>query len=124
MYVGSVKSTPVGGVSRSSCRRRSWQDRPARTAAPGEQFGVAWDGERPDFLYHPPSDEWVRNVSSASRGALTTCAGPGDSGGAVFSTVSGGVQAAGIFSGFLVCRIYFTPIYDTFLALPGDVLLH
>lgn len=77
-----------------------------------------------DFLYHPPSDEWVRNVSSASRGALTTCAGPGDSGGAVFSTVSGGVQAAGIFSGFLVCRIYFTPIYDTFLALPGDVLLH
>lgn len=46
------------------------------------------------------------------------------SGGAVFSTVSGGVQAAGTFSGFLVCRIYFTPIYDTFLALPGDVLLH
>ena len=63
-------------------------------------------------------------MSSAARGTIATGAGPGDSGGAVFSIVSGGVKAAGIFSGFFVCRIYFTPIYDTFLALPGDVLLH
>lgn len=77
-----------------------------------------------DFLYDPPSDEWARNMSSAARGTIDTCAGKGDSGGAVFSTVTGGVKAAGIFSGFLVCRIYFTPIYDTFLALPGDIYLY
>lgn len=74
-----------------------------------------------NFLYDPPSDEWAKNMSSAARGTIDTCAGHGDSGGAVFSTVSGGVKAAGIFSGFLVCRIYFTPIYDTYLALPGDI---
>lgn len=76
---------------------------------------VGWD-----ILYNPPSDLWVRNISSAARGALfQPCATNGDSGGAVFSIASGGVKAAGIFSGFFVCRIYFTPVYLSFLGLPG-----
>lgn len=76
---------------------------------------VGWD-----ILYSPPSDLWVRNVSSAARGALfQPCATNGDSGGALFSIVSGGVKAAGIFSGFFVCRIYFTPVYLSYLGLPG-----
>jgi hypothetical protein len=76
---------------------------------------VGWD-----ILYSPPSDIWARNMSSAARGALfEPCATNGDSGGALFSIVSGGVKAAGIFSGFLVCRIYFTPVYLSFIGLPG-----
>lgn len=76
---------------------------------------VGWD-----ILYSPPSDLWVRNVSSAARGELfQPRATNGDSGGALFSIVSGGVKAAGIFSGFFVCRIYFTPVYLSYLGLPG-----
>jgi hypothetical protein len=77
-----------------------------------------------DVLYDPPSDKWVRNVSSAARGTLATCAGDGDSGGSVFSLVSGGVRAAGVFSGFLACRIFFTDYYNAYLGLPGAAFLY
>lgn len=76
-----------------------------------------------DILYTPPSDIWARNVSSALS-IQSQCSTGGDSVGALFSIVSGGVKAAGVFSGALIggCRIYFTPIWDSYLALPGAPL--
>lgn len=77
-----------------------------------------------DIVYDPPSDVWARNITSAVRGQPDTCANHGDSGGSVFGLVTGGVQAAGVFSGFLVCRVYFTDIHRSYLGLPGTVMLH
>lgn len=69
---------------------------------------------------------WVRNVTKATKSGLSPCSDHGDSGGSVFSIVTGGVQAAGTYSGFAIlrCNILFTDIYSTYLALPGDILLN
>lgn len=68
---------------------------------------------------------WVRNVASASR-AGGPCIASGDSGGSVFSVVTGGIQAHGTFSGYRLttCQILFTDIYRSYLGLPGDILLN
>ncbi len=69
----------------------------------------------------------VRNVTKAQiLPGSGSCGNLGDSGGSVFTTVSGGVRAAGTFSGFAFthCNILFTDIYRTYLGLPGDVLLY
>jgi Trypsin len=126
------KSAPViyrGGVNSGSGQSvLSWYNRFPQNGdvvyvsgrATGETGPYTVDLVGWDILYNPPSDLWVRNVSSAARGAiLVPCATNGDSGGAIYSLVSGGLKAAGVFSGFFVCRIYFTGIYDSFLALPG-----
>ncbi len=67
----------------------------------------------------------ARNMSSALSWS-GPCVLDGDSGGSIFSIVSGVVKAAGVQSGAGPgnCRIYFTPIYDSYLALPGDILLN
>ena len=77
-----------------------------------------------DQVYDPPSDIWARNVTVALRGAVAPCAGDGDSGGSVFSLASGGVKAAGVFSGFIACRIYFTDIYRSYVWLPGGPIVN
>lgn len=68
---------------------------------------------------------WVRNVSAAYAVGLT-CPDLGDSGGSVFSIVTGGVKAMGTYSGYRVqkCSILFTDIYRSYQGLPGDVLLN
>jgi hypothetical protein len=91
-------------------------------ATTGETGPYTVDWTSADIIYDPPSDKWARNMTSAVRGTFDTCANHGDSGGSVFAKVTGGVKAAGVFSGFLVCRIYFTDIYRSYLGLPGAPL--
>ncbi len=70
---------------------------------------------------------YARNVVLA--GATTSqdpCTAGGDSGGALFRSVTGGVQAVGTLSGQSgsPCDIVFTDIYNSYLGLPGDVLTY
>ena len=78
-----------------------------------------------NWLYAPPlpSDLWIRNASSALAWN-GPCVDLGDSGGSVFSIVSGGVKAAGVQSGFGPgnCRIWFTDYWTSYFGLQGDIL--
>lgn len=86
------------------------------------QVGIDWwySGDGPNV--------WIRNANNAPLNPFTnsSCVAAGDSGGSVFSIVSGGVRAAGTLSGYgpNACTMIFTDIYRTYLWLPGDVLLH
>jgi hypothetical protein len=68
---------------------------------------------------------WVRNITRAGNPSGPPCSDHGDSGGSVFvSPVSGGVTAAGTYSGIWGisnCNIVFTDIYSSYLAFPGDI---
>lgn len=92
-------------------------------ATTGETGPYTVDGINWYILYDCcPSDNWVRNITSAVRGTFDTCANRGDSGGSVFSKVTGGVKAAGVFSGFVACRIFFTDYYHAYLEFPGAAI--
>jgi len=122
-----------GGVnSQISWSVLSWYQRYAQSGdvlnvsgrASGETGPYTVDLTNFDVIYNPPSDLWARNISSAL--SLTSpCVAGGDSGGTLFSLVTGGVKEAGVLSGSGPgpCRIYFTPIYRSYLGLPGSPLM-
>jgi hypothetical protein len=79
------------------------------------------------YIFNCGSSCYARNIVLA--GATTSydpCTAQGDSGGSIFSPVTGGVRAVGTYSGQAAspCDIVFTDIYNTYLALPGDALLY
>ena len=81
-------------------------------------FDWWYSNEGPDVI--------VRNATRAHRApGGGACMVHGDSGGSIFTKVTGGVKAAGIQSGFAfnTCNIIFTDIYRAYLGLPGDVVL-
>lgn len=116
----------------------------SRRAAPGDAYctGGSFSGEICNWtVYGVGQDLRVYNNYSKSyevaRGVVTSrsrtgwCARPGDSGGCVFTTVSGGVAAKGIHNGGGgggsdyygglndYCHEYFTDIWDIYYGLPG-----
>lgn len=62
---------------------------------------------------------WARNVTEGTKGG--SCIDHGDSGGSVFTLTTGGVSAKGIISGmgFITCYVYFTDIWQAYIAFPG-----
>jgi hypothetical protein len=83
------------------------------------------DNQHTDVWYSA-TGETVRNVTIAQfYGDPHPCPISGDSGGSVFAIVTGGVRAAGTYSGqygVSNCTVVYTEAYDSYLALPGAFL--
>ena len=84
-------------------------------------------GSQHTDVWYSNTNETVRGVSIGQfYGNPHPCPIGGDSGGSVFSVVTGGVKAVGTYSGYYVttCTLVYTEIYDSYLGLPGDILLY
>jgi hypothetical protein len=132
VYRGAYDSTTSSQVKGMITRRAQEDDQYCTGASfSGEICGWTVDKVDVDVVYANNAGT-ARNVVR-SKNKQGWCARPGDSGGSVFITVSGGVAARGVTSGGAgggsdyygglldQCSHIFTDIYDIYYGLPGSL---